>query len=136
MTRASKITPVMVAHFAVMVTLLGYAIATANPTARSINAYYGDLIPASRVLFDTVLPYSCLIGILIIAVFSNKYPYRGVLIASIPVIIYMGCSVGWVLGTYGTDDPTNPIAAVNHVSMVGLIYAIAWMGSYYADRTD
>ncbi len=132
----SKLTSVMVAHFAVMITLLGYAIVASNPTARSVNAYYGNLIPASSVFYDGILPYLCIVGIIIIAVFAKKYPFIALLIATSPVVIYTLSSVGWVLGTYGTDNPTNPVAAFTHISVTCLIYAIAWMGANDATRTS
>lgn len=131
-----KVTPDMIARFAVMVTLFGYLVVTLNPTGRSINVYWSDLFPFTRVFFDVIMPIMCALGIFIVNVFAKKYPYSAILISTAPIFIYMACSVGWVLATYGTDNPTNPVAAFTHISVVSLIYAIAWMGSYYADITS
>ena len=134
--KEQRLTPDMLARFAVMITLLGYLIVTLNPTARSINVFYGSLFPATQPFFDVILPIMCIVGIFVVNVFGKHYPYRSIMIGTIPIMVYMAFSTGWVLATLGTENPTNPVAATTHISVCVLIYATAWMGAHYDTRTD
>jgi len=118
-----KIPPEAALRGSVLFCLLGYYFITSEPSSVSVNSYWGNAIPQIRPLLDSILPYTFLVGMIVIVAFSSFRPYAAILIGSAPQVLYMALSAGWWFARY---PDLNIAALVTHMSVTLFIYLIAW----------
>lgn len=126
-SNAVKLSPDVALRGTLIFCLYGYWVVTNQPTARSINTYWGGYFPVLGTILDALLPIGFVIGIITVVILGRYKPFTAILIGALPQITYMALSVGWWVAEF---PELNPAAAFTHVSVTLFILISAWRELY------